>query len=177
MFFFSLSWGVETKEVLDIPPGSSVLETGSLLKRKGFIRSEFVWKALSKVYGGPSLSYGEYELGSSLSLWTQFQRLRRGRMHFHYISFPEGWNHHDMKEALLEAGWPHAQDFLTLVWSEDFIFDLLGERRTSLEGYLFPETYLIGKYVSAEDLIRQMVRNFFQVYPRDRPSKSQLSFS
>ncbi len=45
-----------------------------------------------------------------------------------------------------------------------FVKSLLGEPHESLEGYLFPETYMLTKYTDTKSLITAMVRRFLYVY-------------
>lgn len=56
------------------------------------------------------------------------------------------------------------RNFLKRVRDPQYTQNLIGEPASSLEGYLFPETYNYTKYTSLDELIRAMVSRFQAVY-------------
>ncbi|RYZ86132.1 MAG: endolytic transglycosylase MltG, partial [Proteobacteria bacterium] len=76
----------------------------------------------------------------------------------------EGLNIYEVA-ALYEAqGFGKKEDFLAVVKDPALIKQLLGEDAVSLEGYLYPETYMITKFEGTKDLVTSMVRRFLSVY-------------
>ena len=112
----------------------------------------------------PILKQGEYELSYDMSHWEIFKLFKEGKVRSFKVSFPEGFNHYEMAQVLKNNNYPDTEKFLELVWDKDFIKDNLSQNLNSLEGYLFPDTYQITKYMPAEDLIRSMLDKFLAVY-------------
>ena len=156
------------KALIDVPPGRGFDQTARELREKGLIRRELPMKLLARAFS-PPLMAGEYRLSSGESLWRQFQKLKNGDVHYFSVTFAEGLNHYEIWEALKGAGWRETERFLPLVRDKKLIKELLGEELDSFEGYLFPETYAITKYMKAESLLRLMVREFFKAYQKAAP--------
>ncbi|HTY12999.1 MAG TPA: endolytic transglycosylase MltG, partial [Candidatus Omnitrophota bacterium] len=85
------------------------------------------------------------------------------------VTFPEGTSIYKMGSVLSSAGAACADDFRSLVDSSavgslgpEFPF-LLAVKNRSMEGYLFPDTYVFNRDISAEALARLMLRRFSEV--------------
>ena len=169
IFIFFAPKDLQGKTILiDVPPGETFYQVAEKLEQKGLIREAFFFKVLVKLFSSRHLSIGEYELSPRLSLWSQFNKIRRGDIRYEWITFPEGFNHYEMAALLKNRGWPGAEEFLNLCRNQTFIKKLLGEERSSLEGYLFPETYALSKYSSPRGLLKEMVRQFLKVYSQEK---------
>ncbi len=169
---YRLFWpiGGESQELsLDVPPGQSFYKIAEELAEKRLIRSSWDMKVLVKLAHSPSLPQGLYKLSSEMSLWRIFQKIRRGREELFSISFPEGFNHYEMGELLKSQNWPAGEFFLKRARDKKLIQKLLKQNFNSFEGYLFPDTYHLGKYTSAEDLIEMMTKKQKEVYKKLSP--------
>lgn len=150
--------------LMDIPAGESFYKTAEILERKQALRSALDLKLLVLITGRPHLKKGEYELSPAMSLWTLFQILKEGREREFQVSFPEGFNHYEMARLLKSHDYKESAQFQALAWDKKLIKSLLGREWDSLEGYLFPDSYLIKKHLPAHALIKTMVQNFKQNY-------------
>ena len=150
--------------LINIPSGESFYTTGQTLEEKKLIRSALDLKLLVLITGRPYLKKGEYELSPSMNLWTMFQILKQGKEREFKVSFPEGFNHYEMAELLRSHNYKESDLFQSLVWDKNFIKSLLKKEQESLEGYLFPDSYQIKKYLPAHTLIKSMVENFNLTY-------------
>lgn len=153
-------------QIIDVPSGTSFYKLAEEMKTKKLIRREWDLKLLVKVFGEPSLPQGEYELSSRQSLWNLFQTLRKGKDKSFLVHFPEGLNHYEMAHILKSHNWPASDQFLKEVWNKELIQKLLKDNLDSFEGYLFPESYRIKKYMTARELIEMMSQQFIKVYKR-----------
>ena len=160
------------KEVqsIDISPGRSFFQIGRELKKKHLIRSELAFKLLVVLFFYPKLPVGEYDLSASSSLWSQFQKIRKGESRYDLLTVAEGLNSYEIVEILKQKQWEGALEFSKLIKDKKFIKELLNEERNSLEGYLFPETYRLQKYMSAKTLIKNMVKEFLKSYSKIKSS-------
>ena len=134
------------------------------MENKKLIRSQGDMKLLIQIFGKPPLPQGEYELSASQSLWELFHKLKQGKDKDFLVSFPEGLNHYEMAEVLRQQGWPDWEAFLKEVWNQKLIKKILNKKLNSLEGYLFPSSYRIKKYMKAQELIQMMCKEFLKVY-------------
>lgn len=174
--FVPLDWSGK-EALLDISPGQSFYQLAEELEEKELIRSETDMKILVWLYRRPALPQGEYEISSGQSLWRIFQNIRQGKEKTFLIRFPEGLNHYEMGALLKSHNWPAAEGFLKAVWNKKLVQKLLNQNVDSLEGYLFPDSYRVRKYMKAEILIKLMLKNFSEVYERfaNRPLEYPLS--
>ncbi len=161
--------------ILDVSPGKTFYQLAEELEEKNLIRESFYFKLLIRLFGSPILQVGEYRLSQGESLWTQFQKIRNGDIHYVFLTFKEGLNHYEMGQILKNYGWKEYENFLNLIEDKSFIKSLLKEDLSSLEGYLFPDTYDLSKYMTAEILITRMVKNFLKNY--EKIVKTPTSFS
>ena len=156
--------------VWDVPPGQSFYNLASQLEEQSIIRSKKEMKILIWLFGLPNLQKGEYEISSSQSLWRVFQTLKQAKEKSFLIRFPEGLNHYEMAELLKSHNWPGAEDFLNLVRDKTQVqqflkpLKLLDQNLISLEGYLFPDSYRLKKYMPGEEFIKIMIKRFKQQY-------------
>lgn len=150
--------------LVDIPPGQTFYKLAGELEEKDLIRSQKDMKILVRLFGSPLLLKGEYELSSQMSLWSIFKKIQEGKERLFLVSFPEGFNHYEMGELLKKHNWPAVENFLQAVWNKKLIKKLLNKDFDSLEGYLFPDSYRIGKYMTALDLIEMMLDRLREVY-------------
>ncbi len=151
---------------MDVPPGRTFYKLAQELEDKKIIRSRRDMKALVRLFRRPRLPQGEYELSPQMSLWRIFQDLKQGKERAFLVRFPEGLNHYEMGELLKSHSWPETARFLQAVWDKALIQKTLRQRFDSFEGYLFPDSYHLRKYMTAESLIELMAKRFFEVYEK-----------
>ena len=176
-FLYSLSpldRGRSKKVFLDVPQGQSFYQLAEVLESKKLIRSSKHFKILVRLFGRPHLKRGEYELSPSFSVWKIFHILKEGRDRVFKISFPEGFNHYEMAELLKSHNYFYCDSFLEKVWDKKQIKKLLNQDFPSLEGYLFPDTYALKKYLPAEQLIQMMFDNFLKNYDEIPKKTTQI---
>ena len=161
--------------ILNVPPGKTFYELAEDLEEQKLIRKSLYFKLLVRLYNLPVLQVGEYNLSQKESLWTQFQKIRQGKIHYIFITFAEGLNHYEIGEILKNYDWPEHENFLKLITDKTFIKNLLKKDLPSLEGYLFPETYDLSKHMTAKVFLTRMVENFFKNYSSILKTPSSFS--
>ncbi len=156
----------EEKEViLRVKKGMSLTETAWLLKKNGLIKNIFYFKAMAYLRGkSAKIKAGEYSFKKSASSYEILNTLVTGQVRLYKITFPEGYNIYEMAEALEKEQFLKKKAFLSLCHKKDFIYKLLKLKVSSLEGYLFPDTYYIPKPVDPKKLIHKMIKNFFKTF-------------
>ena len=86
----------------------------------------------------------------------------RGDIFTHTVTIPEGYNMFDVAAAVEAAGLGSRQEFLRVARSELTLISDLDPQATSLEGYLFPDTYQFTRTQTMSDIAVVMVRRFRQ---------------
>jgi UPF0755 protein len=154
---------------LEIPPGASADWIARQLAALGFVRHPLVFRAFVQGRGvGQSLRAGEYALDSSLSLTAVVEKLVRGDVVRHEITFPEGKN---LAEAadIAAAKKIDGAAFLAAAGDPSVIRDL-DPKAKDLEGYLFPDTYDLPRTGdTAVLLVARMVGRFRSVIGPELP--------
>ena len=163
-FNFAFAEQKEDKILIEVPPGKSFYQLAEDLEKQEIIPSANFLKFIIRIHGRPSLKQGEYEINPNMNLLEIFNHFKGGKVRSFTVSFPEGFNHYEMAQALKEHNYSESEKFLQLVWDKDFIKKTLNRDLESLEGYLFPDTYKITKHLPAEDLIRNMAQKFLADY-------------
>ncbi len=151
--------------VIFIPRGSGVRRITALLAEKGIIADDLRLPLLARLTGlGGRLRAGEFRLRPGLTPLGLLRLLEQGRVVQHRITIPEGWTVHQVASLLAARGWVDATRFLALARDARFISSL-GLHVPSLEGYLFPDTYVLVRGATDERrILGMMVSRFLAVW-------------
>lgn len=150
----------------EVKKGQGVKEIGWALKEQNLIRSPFwfetyVWLKRES----SSLKAGKYSLSPSFNLPLIVDALSGGKVILNEarVTLPEGFSLAEIKTKLLEAGVVGAEN-LEKEKVGDFAlqYKFLGEAsiKSSLEGFLFPDTYRFKKDAGPEEIVKRFLENF-----------------
>jgi len=161
-----LAWGLwlpvapEAQKFVLLRPGYSTRRIARELKSAGVIRSADAFVLWHALHRHPSLKAGEYMFEREANAIDVHVRLARGDVYVHTVVIPEGFNMFDIAKAIEEAGLGPAQDFLKVATTDTGLIADLAPHATSLEGYLFPNTYNFTRTQSMRDMAAEMVKEF-----------------
>lgn len=141
-------------------PGYSTRRIAAELKGAALIRSEEAFILWRYVHRGRSLKAGEYLFDKPANTIDVQKRLRRGDVYLHTVVVPEGYTMFDIARAIEAAGLGSAEDFLKVAKSSTYLIADIAPNATSLEGYLFPETYEFSRLMSMQEIAAAMVCQF-----------------
>lgn len=128
--------------VFSIEKGEGSRDIGYNLQTKGLIRFSPLFRIYVLTTGVSfKLQAGDYLLSPTMSMFTMVQKFTMGDVIQEKFTIIEGWNRKDIENYFAKMG-------RAIEISPDF------------EGYLFPDTYYIGKNVSNEEIITIMRANF-----------------
>ncbi len=166
--FWFLSAGpgqVKDQVIFEVRPGTSFTQVAENLKSQGLVFSATKVRIFARLRGSDQkIKVGEYRLNKAMPPQEILENLVHGKSIQYDVTFPEGSNVFEMAQTLEAKGLFKAKDFIEACRDPKLIQDLLGIEVSSLEGYLFPETYKLTKYTELKTFIRGMVSNFKQVY-------------
>jgi UPF0755 protein len=172
-WFHETRWPVrgsgDPPQALMVAQGAGVLDIGRQLHQLGLVRHPEVFRVYVLGRGETGrLRAGEYALEGSMSLEQIVDKLVRGDVVRHTVTFPEGTNLEDMARLAAVKGIP-AEAFLAAARTPELIQDLDPDAK-DLEGFLFPDTYDIPRGPDpAAQLVARMVRRFRAVIAPELP--------
>ncbi len=152
----------QTRQVLVVRPGQPASDIGGELYGRGLIRSPIVFRVLVEARGvGERIEAGEYQLTPAMTTNEVVTVLSRGAARGGLtITIPEGWRAEQASQKVEALGLAPASEFLALVRAPGGLAlppALVGAEQP-LEGYLFPDTYEVGRDTDMRQLIEMMVR-------------------
>jgi UPF0755 protein len=154
----------DADQIVTIEPGTSTNGVIARLTEAGIVRNPTAVKIYLRVLGGgDNLKAGDYKFDSPITPLQALEKIQRGEVYLERVTIPEGFNRFDIAQKLAEVtGKATKEEFLRLMQDTRLIRDIAPEA-TSLEGYLFPETYTYSAKDGPEDLIRAMVVRFKEI--------------
>jgi UPF0755 protein len=172
-WFHETQWPVrgagDPPQPLVVAQGAGVLDIGRQLQQLGLVRHPEVFRVYVLSRGATGrLRAGEYALEGSMSLEQIVDKLVRGDVVRHVVTFPEGMNIEDMARLAAVKGIP-VEAFLAAARDPALVKDLDPEAK-DLEGYLFPDTYDLPRGPEpAAQLVARMVKRFRAVMAPEHP--------
>jgi UPF0755 protein len=150
----------DAQKFVMLRPGFSTRHIARELKSAGVIRSADAFVLWHALHRHPSLKAGEYLFERDASAIDVHNRLARGDVYVHTVVIPEGFNIFDIAKAIEDAGLGPAQGFVKVATTDTALIADLAPKATSLEGYLFPNTYYFTRTQSMHDMAAEMVKEF-----------------
>lgn len=169
--------GTEPDAVVFIPRGTSVEQISSILDQAGLIHDDFRFVVLTRLMRvSARLPAGEFRLKTRQTPVDLIRELVAARPLQHPITIPEGLNITEIAQIFAEGSWADQERFIALSRDHQFIAGLGLPELTSLEGYLYPDTYRLLKPAPTEEqLIRKLVNRAFEVWGGLDSGKTDLN--
>jgi UPF0755 protein len=150
------SKSVSTNESLQsflIPKGYSASQIGNKLEDQTLVKSSLAFKFYVQVTSkSKKIQAGEYLLSPSFSLFKIVSQLTSGPVE-EWVTIPEGLRREEVVEKYINVLKGDKTD--AEVFRQDFLALTSGK-----EGFLFPDTYLFPKTVSASIVANKMLSTF-----------------
>ena len=148
-----------------IPPGTSAAGIAARLERQGVLSSARVFRVYLRVKGaGTSFQAGEYELHRRMAMGDVLDALHAGpRIRFAKLVIPEGFSLDEIAAAVGRLPGHDAGRFLQLARSGAVRSRWQPPGVSSLEGLLFPDTYLVTDKEDETAVLSRLVRRFDEV--------------
>ncbi|OFZ19369.1 MAG: hypothetical protein A2Z20_01940 [Bdellovibrionales bacterium RBG_16_40_8] len=161
--FISAPAQKEHSEVIyEIPSGMAFNYVASDLEKKGIVKNAMMFSILAKFMRQTTrVKIGEYRLYTDMRPREVLNSITSGQSIVYPLTVREGENIYEIRDQLNRMWGGRGDIFFSLSKDQKFIRQLTGENIPTLEGYLYPETYMLTKYTSMETLIRRMY-DFFQ---------------
>ena len=163
---------------LEIEQGTTVSQIAHQLQTGGIVRSAFMFQLMARAQGvDRAIRAGYYSLSPGMWLWDVVRTLHVGQVAKELITIPEGLKLVEIANLFEEKGLATVEGFLEAARDPRLIqkYHLPG---TSVEGFVFPETYVFARGLAPFNMVDTMVELFFdrlnRIYPIDSLSTAEL---
>ena len=148
----------EKPVTIEVESGDSLAAVAQRLAAEGVVRSPWSLRLLARLRGeGGRMQTGRYAFVERAGPAEILERLISGDVIQVRVTIPEGWTLREIAARLAEEDLAPEAKILALARDPDFARQL-GIEADSLEGYLFPDTYLVPAGMPAGGILAVMVR-------------------
>ncbi|OMH40647.1 endolytic transglycosylase MltG [Desulfurobacterium indicum] len=163
LLLFGMVFSFETSRKMDVSfsvrKGESTYAVIDRLAKEHVIKEPFISKIYAR-FNNVKVKAGKYILNGTYSDEDILKILSRGQVHYVKFVIPEGYDLFDVA-GVLDSHFPNCnkERFLRLAFNSTFV-RFMGINSTSLEGFLFPDTYLVDREATCSEIVSGMVSNF-----------------
>jgi UPF0755 protein len=163
---------------VNIPKGTSFIQTVAILEKADLIKNKYLFYMLAILKNAQShIKAGEYELTTSMSPMDIIDKLVKGDILFYPVTIPEDFTVSEIASRLVSFSLVEEDVFLSLSSDVKFLASL-GIKSSRAEGYLYPDTYQFDKSMSAKDIMRIMVNQFWKMFtPEMRKRTAEMGMT
>lgn len=157
--------GDDTLVPFIIEPGETAVTIAAKLAEAGIINDADLFRLYIRYHGVDArLEAGDFDLRRNMTMEEIAEALQHARMEEISVTVVPGWRIEQTAEMLERENIIRGDAFLALARQGTFAYAILADRPegSSLEGYLFPETYRLPAQATALDLVERMLETFEQ---------------
>ena len=159
--------------IFTISQGQNLNTISQNLKNEGLITDPFRFKLYARLKKAATrIKAGEYQLAPNLTPDRILALLISGKVKLYKFTIPEGLNMEEISILAQKAGLCKQEEFLSLCRDIDFI-NQLNVPGLTLEGYLYPDTYLFPKNTNCRSLIKKMTTTFHTTFNSKWQARAQ----
>ena len=155
---------------IHIDEGESPDQLAQDLKDKGLVRNKDVFVYYLRYTGARShLQAGDFILNRNMTMAQITDVLQSAKPSQVAVRLPEGFTLQQMAAEAEKDGLGKAASYVTAATDASWEYAFLKDRptRASLEGFLFPDTYLLDRSAAPRDLVKKQLDRFDQVFSPD----------
>ena len=155
-----------------IPAGTTFGGVVGILERAGVLAHPLAFRLVARFRGvSAELQAGEYRFPPDQTTDQILDRIVRGEQVAVWVTIPEGFTARQIAETLTEhhLGSDGAYDALFLHHG----LSIDGARTPDMEGFLFPDTYLVPLDATPDAVARMMVDQFRRELPSDAAARAK----
>ncbi|HZW49959.1 MAG TPA: endolytic transglycosylase MltG [Bacillota bacterium] len=151
--------------IFEVKLGDTVSDIAAGLKAADLIRNSTVFTFTAQLSGKSSrMVAGSYQIDAKMSVNTILNKMVTGDIvvNAYTLTIPEGTTINELAVLVGNTGVVTKTQFLNAVKTYQRV-DAAHNVIYNLEGYLYPETYFLAKYMSADDIIDLLRAQFEKV--------------
>lgn len=157
-------------KVFVVEKGENFAQVAHRLQKENIIRSERALRWYLNLAGSrKKLQRGEFEVRENMPVPELVFALTEGKPIEYKFTVPEGYNVFQIAEQLQQKGLAAEEEFLAAVRSPELLAEIptlskSAKHPRSIEGYIYPDTYLLQKVYTAKEIAHMMLSRFREVY-------------
>ncbi len=160
-----INYNCESDVVFTVLSGQNFITIGDNLEKEGVINNSLYFKMYVFLSGKfRQLKAGTYLFCLNNNIKDTTEALIKGKTAQNKITIIEGWNIKDIGQYFESLNIINEKDFIEKTEEDELnnLFYFLSEKPegSTLEGYLFPDTYFIPYESKPESIIKLMLYNF-----------------
>jgi UPF0755 protein len=174
-----ISWRAESDSVyVTIEPGDSMIRIADRLKEASLIKDGTGILIMAKLSGKDrQIQAGRYVFHKGITLYSLFHKLVEGDVTLKEVTIPEGLTIRQIAGILQREIQIDSSEFVSVAADSQFARSL-GIFASSLEGYLFPDTYKFSWETSLKKAAQIMVEQFKRTFSDSlRRRAKEIDFS
>ena len=154
--------------IVRIQSGMGLRPIARVLEAEGVIQDPAKFMLLAWWKGvGKKIQWGDFEIHTGVPPLTVLDYLTSGKTLLKRVTIPEGFTLKQIAERLAHENLADAEDFLSSARDQVWLTEL-NLPGNSLEGFLFPDTYIFHRGMPVRAMQKRMVSRFREVYQRVR---------
>lgn len=144
----------KNSQIFIVKPGQPIVQIGRNLEKANLIKSDLAFRLYVAQSGiAKNIQAGDFRLAPDMSTKEIAQALTHGAIDI-WVTFPEGIRVEEMAQII--------ENKLKTATNDKYQFNKEAFIQRSKEGFMFPDTYLIAKDATAQDIINRMQLTFEQ---------------
>ena len=160
--------------------GESLDLIANRMTRAGLVIHPMVFRLGARIFRvDRSIKAGYYQFNGSYNLKEILMELTTGRDRMIQVTIPEGLNHLEIFQILMDNGLGTIDDYLYWFNHPDQLKPVNPFPGDTLEGWLFPNTYRFSEHASTREILEhmmdQLARTFSEIEQGARPGKVELT--
>jgi UPF0755 protein len=170
---------INNKIKVNIPKGSTLAQISEILEEKEIVTNGHMFITATRLMGySNKIPAGIFALTNANNNYRIVKQLIQGNPEMIRVTLLEGWTISQVIEAISDSLNISSEILSTLCYDEQFIQEL-GIEASSLEGYLYPETYLfLESENDPKEILKQAVSEFNSVFSDNlRKRAEQIGFT
>ena len=158
----------ESSSIILIPRGSTFNYVTSLIRENGLQPYPRLYRYLAKeLKVHTRVQAGEFEIRHSWNTHQLLEHLVSGKSIRHKVTIPEGKNFVQIAERLNQAGLADKEVFMSLKNDPELLKKTGIPELTTLEGFLYPETYYFSRAETERQVLSAMIAQYRRVFNSD----------
>ena len=164
----AVSAGSDETVTIEIVSGDTTTDIAEKLEENGVISSAWKFRLKSRLSGyDGKYKAGVYQVGPGMTPDEIMEKMVSGEQQQTKLTIPEGFTLDQTAATAEKAGLCTAEEFLNETQNGEFDYRFMeyagsGEKR--LEGFLYPETYLVPEGTSVHSLVDMMLSQFDTIF-------------
>lgn len=165
---------------VEIPKGASAASIARILHKNKVISGYYHFRIYYRLFfGNLTFKSGEYLFDRPMTMHDVIEKLHEGKVALFKLTVQEGLSIPEIAELAASHPSLHISSdaFIREARSGDLIREL-DPTAPDLEGYLFPDTYMLRRNVTAQELVGMMVDRFKENFTKPMEQRShEMDFS